>query len=1310
MPNRKWTEHYECSGRSLSMNVGIRLASESALANDIKHNLVSRGLTLAGLGLNRSSIEDGPNNRQNVYKMGKESVRDRHHTVNVSTVLATKFNKDLIPEEYVIDFYFNRLLADTVLEGYGKTNMAKMSYQRKWELVCKEHNAEQGLVSEKEGKSDDELTMQLILSLKEKLKGPITQPHVWYQLEKVLRQKMSCLIFISQGGISKLLEHYLSVARDMEYVYLNCFKSIINHDSGRNEMHENIEVTRMLCNYLSNNNSQTRTRLLATDILLLLTYVDSERVSRELELLYSPWINTVYNTIVDRSQWLQSLFVVQKPQQLVTDYLISTTILINALIERLPLPTSKSKAIKLLKDAGIHKVFYQLDLLSDKLDSEVLFNQISKYKSTESAINSKMATEKAELDVSFARQVKTIAALTKGTALEFSMSKLLDAILQIVTSRTSAESVKLIELFQAVLDYLLEHSYDKDELSEEAVLKASLDQLMTRLQSVQINERAVQELEEMKVKVEHMKNMIADLEQQRSVTKGAVLEKWNSTKETLSNRMNYITELEERLETIEKQRKNDRIKYEREVVHRDSERGYSKNSISLFATLKNGNGLPHSNIGRSATLVRSPKVNFDKIKSEDVSRRSISGPEGIRRPKFDKDAGNLKEDLVHTAKAKKLSFITESKSAPVLDEHDDDLEVQSPKPRLSSNSCNTNKGQKSVNEQNHVKPLTVLTPPPPPPPFPMNLIKDLSVEEPLPQTLVKAIGAPPPPPMPTSLLQNVVHHFRKASQGTYTGPSVCTPPPPPPPLPLSLTRDALEGSRCISTMRSRPRVKMKQIHWDKIDDVRETIWCDDKERAAMNDELESFGVFKEIEDLFKVVPTNTKSGYSSINPLNTRNGKITLLSNDLAQQFGINLHIFSHYPVEVLVEKVLQCDSEVMKNQSIIEFFSKDDINHMPQSIQRMFAPYATNYFTNEKPEKDPSVLERADRIYLELFYNLRSYWAARSKYLLVLLTYERDYYDTLYKLQRIDDATKAIRNSTKLKHLFFLIVEVGNYMNNKQAPGIQLSSLNKFAFTKTCKDNNLSFIHVIEHIVRTRYPELHDFMDDLEKISDVSNFIVQHVEEESQEFYEKIYNLERSLSVGKLSDTSKFHPKDNFLAKTESNMCHARKKADLLKGQCTLTMGDFNKLMRYWAENPNNMHQRNTFFQKFIDFITLFKKAIKENSEREEIRRVCEQRRLLIKPVQYDRVKKENDNDDEKNSVRGSSNVKPLLDHAEDEQHAVDILIRRLRDVRHQDYKYKNQRDTKSDSSGSTLRIREREDGDLLVRTREMLMGVKKF
>jgi cytokinesis protein len=231
---------------------------------------------------------------------------------------------------------------------------------------------------------------------------------------------------------------------------------------------------------------------------------------------------------------------------------------------------------------------------------------------------------------------------------------------------------------------------------------------------------------------------------------------------------------------------------------------------------------------------------------------------------------------------------------------------------------------------------------------------------------------------------------------------------------------------------------------------------------------------------------------------------------------------------------------------------------------------------------------------------------------LLVIKTYEREYYDLLAKLQRVDDSVKAIRNSKNLKNLFILIREIGNFMNRKQVHGFKLSSLQKLSFIKD-SNNETTFLHYVEKIIRRAYPEYMGFLQELSLLQDSSKISIEQLTQDIKGFIASVQNIDSSIESGNLCDASKFHPDDRILDKLKPRLPEAKRKVKLMETQHELVLKDFKKLMKYFGENSNDPVARTTFLQNFHEFVNDFSKVQSENFKNEEKIKVYEKRKEMI-------------------------------------------------------------------------------------------------
>ena len=516
------------------------------------------------------------------------------------------------------------------------------------------------------------------------------------------------------------------------------------------------------------------------------------------------------------------------------------------------------------------------------------------------------------------------------------------------------------------------------------------------------------------------------------------------------------------------------------------------------------------------------------------------------------------------------------------------------------------------------------SPPPPPPPLPSMLNKDLQSPENKTPDNGEKLAPPPPPPLPS-----ILSHAEDPKDSKDTSAAVPPPPPPPPfPMPRNISNtQRWDHSFTLKTPLDhvvRPKKKLKQLHWEKFDNTCDLFWQNSLSDTIAED-LQAKGIFDEIEVIFAA---------KEIKKLATKKredvDKISFLPRDLAQQFGINLHLFNNLSEEKLISKVLNCDDDIIHNQAVLEFFGKDDVVEVTNYLARNFEPYCTDFKQEEvtRPEKDPNELQRADRIYLELVYNLQHYWKSRIRALSVLANHQKEYNELMHKLRNIDEAIDGLRNSENLKRVFEIILAVGNYMNdaNKQALGFKLGSLQRLSFLKDDK-NSMTLLHYVEKIIRIQYPQVMKFLDEIGKCREIFKYSIESIANDCKDYSRNIANVQSSVDIGNLSDVSKFHPDDKIIKVITPVLPKAQRKSQLLADQSSCTFKEFDAVMRYFGEDPSDPFIRNSFLSKFSDFITDFKKVQKENISRENEMRMYESRRKLL---DVNKSKQENESADE--------------------------------------------------------------------------------
>jgi hypothetical protein len=110
------------------------------------------------------------------------------------------------------------------------------------------------------------------------------------------------------------------------------------------------------------------------------------------------------------------------------------------------------------------------------------------------------------------------------------------------------------------------------------------------------------------------------------------------------------------------------------------------------------------------------------------------------------------------------------------------------------------------------------------------------------------------------------------------------------------------------------------------------------------------------------------------------------------------------------------------------------------------------------------------------------------------------------------------------------------------------------------------------------------------------------------------VKNVQRSTDIGALSDPDVFHPEDRSLTLILPFLTEAQKKSKNLTALYDATMHtEFDGVLRYFGEDPSDKSARSGFFRRFVDFMTLYQNAKKENMIKEDARKRDEARKKVL-------------------------------------------------------------------------------------------------
>lgn len=1067
---------------------------------------------------------------------------------------------------------------------------------------------------------------------------------------------------------------------EKEKIICKCLKTLMATDPSNDKVlkisfapnlinQEHLQVVRSLPFSLLSPSIETR--ILATELLIYLTHfedfnffphlMDEFRKLQDKFLMFvrfQPWMNALESTLDQHLQTAQQHRSLH--EGILKEYLLVTIIFINQLLGRCERPKDRIVLRKEFSDSRLDKILEKVKRFND----EGILRHIAHYNSLAEGDYSNFLMESlfridseddADSVTSPPSDIRTkldsdLIDHTKSNGDHNQMNSFLERVRYIRKSRPKDESRRLFNILDLVADHLIDD--DLGHSKSDSVVNVTLEKLIDRLESDDTARRAVME-------VEALKREIVELRESKAVPQST------TATETDSYRVSRLEKELERLKIT--------------IISQEKQINLMLNTIKRLDADLQRSRKPSDG---SRSLVN--RALFSSLSANDKSSPS-SGAQGVVLDELEYKLSRQKSRNTNLKKSKVTSNLTghlgDLKSEDNLialgakgglGEYDDGS--TSPHKDIDSSNKLTKEfpdfGKLLANKAGAANQAAPPPPPPPPPKLP-SFLPDSSKSTapgpppppppPLPPMLAGTNGSgapPPPPPPPLPAFIGAASELGEKSgpppppplPGFIASPDTLTGPPPPPPLAPDLLSPNLtggkndsEGSKAIeeataaASSRKKLAVKLKPVHVNNVNDTTSTIWADIKKEVIL-EQLETHGAYNEVQTHFKVKEIPKKKAVNVNAVKKAAKAKETLIPRDIAHQFGIYLHMYNNVSAEDLALKILHCDKDIVDNISVLEFFTSEIFNDFSESKFRNFVPYSRDLSNpDSKPSKPSDDLERADKVFLEI-YNMRHYWKSRSRALLVTQTYKKDFEDLRNKLTMIDNTVKAIKESENLKHVLGLILEIVNYMNDdaKQALGFKLDTLQRLKFLKD-NSNTMTFLHYVERIVRNKFSEWGSFVDELNVLNQMHNISVEQIEKDCEEYERNITNTLVSLEKGNLKDPSIFHPEDKILRVIRRPLIVAKENAHQLIEQLRKTVEDHSALMIYFDEKPEDSNSRNTFFAKFTAFVSQFKQVHAENVQREEEERAYEIKKQAIQKREKSKLSKRSGVNGEKNSKQAS-------------------------------------------------------------------------
>ncbi|KAI5963454.1 uncharacterized protein KGF55_002334 [Candida pseudojiufengensis] len=1243
----------------------------------------------------------------------------QNETLNSFQNINYKRNK--IPDKEIVNFLFEKLLSIRIFSKEAVNSLRRESLERKWELLLRENETNSSfdlsvtphqLIKERQFDLE-EFNSKNELAIKD------NSPE-WYisqimannlklmhfkTLEKKLDNKSQLNdsdfnwvdSFLFHQGDSALSAFLLKIAKrsvksneelDIEYLIIKCLKHILHFEREESLQSGMANSKKTIINALSRSLRSPRiaTRVLVTELFINLIYYskgDEEiinSISNETGKFKS-WFDVVKSSL--SNNWL-----LENVDSYLANYFTITLMMVNSILQSAGSLRKRCLLRQDYKKAGIADILEKANYFKNIR----IRNEIDKYTSSQLADNEfsreKVGKSLPRLPVKSSNEdclVSSSREIVHGTKLDIDIETIFKEFFS--QGQKSNDIKKTFEIFEIILTKLL---------SNDNVSNVSIQRLIDGLASEVTTRKAIEECGKLQKEIKFLKESNELLKQNYSIEdteeKQKIIDLQN---EQIVSQKKQIGLLQRQIKQFEEDK--GRSARQRIITHSFDDLADTRKNSPKKSTIYSNN-VPANcvyadlNDTSSSSFHRGPPTppallsKFDilsdsEIKlptrkpnlarllglepSNDIGTIKSSSPLNVPTPPpvpgFLDSKETSASSSTHSSPPPNVAISTEPPevaSAPPLPDFLKKATSSAPNPpslptflqpaiNPSNLSPNFSTNSKTDNPAAVTSSSTSPLAPPAPPLAP-----------PLPPPIASPLAPAPPlaPPIAPSLAKVFSHSSKKKSQAVATKSDNNS----------SISAEDKDAGITLSS--SRPKVKLKQFHWNKINDIERTFWKD-MELTSLSDKLAEQGVFDDIEKVFVATTPNTKKTIEKKE--NEPTNKISFLPRDLAQQFGINLYAFAGLSEEKLVMKILRCHSDVLENISVIEFFNNDALFEISDSLSKNLLPYSSDPRTKRLPTKDPNNLDRPDRIFLELCFNLRHYWRARSKALLFAQTYQKDYHDLSMRLDLLDMGIECLNRSENFRKVLSVIKLIGNFMNgaSKQASGFTLDTLQRLKFMKD-ESNSMSFLHYIEKIIRQSFPEYSSFVDELNELYEIQNITTEQLELDCQEMIKNLNIINNALENGKLSRKNDLHPSDRIITILNNSMKDADEKIQSLQTHMKDTMSKHKSIMTFFGESINDGNSsRDTFFSKIMIFVTEYKKAHVENIQKEEEQKVYEMRKKKIEDVLA------------KNLQDGSKYV----DSVEDASAAIDRLLEKLRTAGHKkDRKTKKNKSDYLDSKSS--------------------------
>ncbi|ORX96831.1 actin-binding FH2 [Basidiobolus meristosporus CBS 931.73] len=467
-------------------------------------------------------------------------------------------------------------------------------------------------------------------------------------------------------------------------------------------------------------------------------------------------------------------------------------------------------------------------------------------------------------------------------------------------------------------------------------------------------------------------------------------------------------------------------------------------------------------------------------------------------------------------------------------------------------------------------------------------------------------------------------------------------PPPPPPAPAAPDN---------STKRT-PQKPLKKFNWEKLPEyvVESTLWNEDEKNTEvekLGEELEREGIFDELEDKFAV---KKNPSVPTFNPQKQVQKQIRLLDSKRSYQIDIMLSSLKHLSPKEICDAFLNMDSNVI-SEDLLENFMKC----LPTERETKILE---SYVEDDVKEKE---LGRAEAVLIETLKIDK--FEEKLKAVYMKLTFNEKAFGMEKSLDNIMEGCNTLKSNQQLAKLLQLILVIGNFMNAKDfrgnAKGFKIQSLERLSDIRASGDST-TLLHFLTKVIEKNFP-------DLLKVKELSGIVDAASKASFNEIADLLYSLKKdleelmqNLAVPPAEDeaTTSSEEKDTFATEMDKFFSEARTSLDTLEDKLNKSQEMYKEAAGFYGENASNISSEN-FFNIFVNFLSSFNNAIKDNQIEQEKKVILEKRRERQQEIE---LRKENQRKIARRTMY-DVDVSSVTDDDSDNKGVMDNLLESLRD-----------------------------------------------